>query len=142
MKAGQSGSLIMGGGTSATSLARSIVVRSSMDEPPPPPPGAGTATGLPLHTALLHNYPNPFNPATTISFVLPEPAKVTLKVFNILGEEVATLAASTAFPRGRSGLVFDGSAVPSGVYVFRMATYGMADGRQEFTASDRMILLK
>jgi len=67
---------------------------------------------------LYQNYPNPFNPTTFITFDLPKTSKVSLKVFNILGEEVATLL-SASLPSGSYKYVWDASHLASGVYLYR-----------------------
>ncbi len=69
---------------------------------------------------LLQNYPNPFNPTTTISYELSANSFVTLKVYDILGREVATLVNETQSP-GEYSVKFDGSRFASGVYFYRMS---------------------
>lgn len=89
--------------------------------------------------ALLPNHPNPFNPTTTIRFVIPDPSRVRLRIFNTLGQIVRTWLRDVGTPGlhevvwdGRSG---DGSAAASGVYVCRLEA-----GKR--TASRKMLLLK
>ena len=83
--------------------------------------GDPVATGrVPRTMALRQNYPNPFNPCTEIRFAIPRAAFVTLKVFNVLGEEVALLA-SGGHPAGEFTITWDASGLPSGVYVYRLA---------------------
>jgi hypothetical protein len=78
------------------------------------------STGVvPVDYALLQNYPNPFNPTTRIEFALPAAGFVTLKVYNVLGEEVATLATGN-FVAGLHRVTWDGSEAPSGVYFCRL----------------------
>jgi hypothetical protein len=89
---------------------------------------------VPSSFALSQNYPNPFNPATTIRYELPERAYVTLKVFNPVGEEIATLVDGNQ-DAGYSSVVFDGSRYASGVYYCRL-TAG------EFVETKKMILVK
>ena len=84
--------------------------------------------------SLSQNYPNPFNPSTTIAFDLPKSTKVTLKVFNILGEEVATLVSDRP-SAGSYSYEWDASSLASGVYIYRL----QADG---FVQTRKMILMK
>jgi hypothetical protein len=68
---------------------------------------------------LYQNYPNPFNPSTTIEFDLPKSGEVSLKVFNILGEEVATLV-SERLSTGSYSYEWDASNLASGIYLYRL----------------------
>ena len=77
------------------------------------------APDVPKVYALHQNYPNPFNPATSIRFELPSESRVSLRVFNILGEEVATLIDGTR-AAGSYSVWFDGTNLPSGLYMCRM----------------------
>jgi hypothetical protein len=97
------------------------------DELPPPPPGDGLADGstgvpgtLPSRYALHQNYPNPFNPVTVIRFDLPEPAYVLLRVYNMLGGEVATLVDGDQ-GAGFREVEFGTAGLPSGVYWYRLS---------------------
>ena len=71
---------------------------------------------------LEQNYPNPFNPATTIAFDLPVPANVSLKIYNLLGQEIATLLNGQHFGPGTQSVQFDASSLPSGMYFYRLQT--------------------
>lgn len=88
----------------------------------------------PAEFALYQNYPNPFNPLTVIGFQLPYAQYVTLKVYNILGEEVAMLV-NEEKPAGVHEVKFDGSNLASGVYFYTIKS-------GEFLQSKKMILLK
>ena len=74
---------------------------------------------LPRSFSLTQNYPNPFNPSTTITYGLPAAAHVTLKVFDILGRDVATLVNENE-PPGQNSVRFDASRLSSGVYYYRI----------------------
>lgn len=80
------------------------------------------------------NYPNPFNPSTTIEFSLPKPEFVTLKIFNILGEEVGKLV-QDKLQAGNYTYQFDGSNLASGVYLYRIEA-------GKFQQVRKMILLR
>ena len=94
----------------------------------------GDGSLLPEAFELAQNYPNPFNPTTSIEFALPHNARVDLVVFNVLGQEVATIA-SGLMEAGIHTLEFDASGQPSGVYFYRL-TYPSG------TETRKMILLK
>ena len=74
---------------------------------------------FPTAYSLNQNYPNPFNPSTTIEFALPNGRYVSLKVFNVLGKEVATLV-SSELSAGRHKARLDASDLPSGTYFYRL----------------------
>jgi hypothetical protein len=89
---------------------------------------------LPLEYALEQNYPNPFNPSTTIKYSIAEDGLVKIAVFNMLGEEVATLV-NTQQKAGRYEVNFNANGLASGVYVYRIET-------ANFTASKKLMLMK
>ena len=107
--------------------------------------GVNDEPGIPETYQLSQNYPNPFNPSTTIRFGLPMQSAITLRVFDLLGREVLTLAEETR-PAGYHSIVWDGrdrngSMVASGVYFFRLEARP-ADAGAPFTALKKMMLLK
>jgi hypothetical protein len=69
--------------------------------------------------ALNQNYPNPFNPSTAISFTIPTASKVSLSVYNVLGQRVATLV-NRDLSAGAHAFTFDASALSSGMYFYRL----------------------
>jgi hypothetical protein len=77
--------------------------------------------GLPTNLELNQNYPNPFNPSTTISFTIPNSGDVSLKIFNALGEEVATLLDGYR-EAGVYAVNFNAVNLPSGMYIYQMKT--------------------
>jgi hypothetical protein len=80
--------------------------------------------GFPTEITLLQNYPNPFNPVTTISFYLPRPAQVSLKVFDQQGKEIARLINGIMTP-GLHETVFNAEGLPSSVYFARLEADGI-----------------
>ena len=76
---------------------------------------------IPSSFELRQNYPNPFNPTTTIRFSLPQRTYATLKVFDVLGREVATLVEEKLNP-GEHSVVFNAKGLASGVYCYRLQT--------------------
>jgi len=89
---------------------------------------------LPNTFALHQNYPNPFNAMTRIAFYLPKAQPVTLKVYDLLGREVATLVEGIR-AAGRHSVLFDGSRLASGIYFYRLEVGGFAEVK-------KMVLLK
>jgi hypothetical protein len=75
---------------------------------------------VPKVLALNQNYPNPFNPSTTINFTLAEDSHVSLRVFDMLGREVATLANSEMKAVEVHNVLFDASRLSSGLYFYRL----------------------
>ena len=83
------------------------------------PPASVEDDQRPVTLRLLQNYPNPFNPTTSISFQIPVAGLVSLKVFDVLGREVATLV-NVVKPAGEYVVPFDASNLSSGIYVYRL----------------------
>lgn len=98
------------------------------------PPVSVHQVYLPEEIQLLQNFPNPFNPRTVIRYQMEDSRWVTLKVYNLLGQEVAVLV-NEQLPAGYHSIVFDASAIPSGVYVYRL-------NAGSFTDTKKLIVLK
>ena len=96
--------------------------------------GKGFGGIVPTKYELFQNFPNPFNPQTEISFGLPEDSRVTLKIYNLLGEQVTQLV-NADYKKGIYSVVFDGANYASGVYFYRL-TAG------SFTDEKKMVLVK
>jgi hypothetical protein len=102
----------------------------------------GPSTNLPAHFSLSQNYPNPFNPTTTISFALSSRSFVSLKVFDALGREVATLI-SQELSAGNYGQQWNAEGLPSGVYFYRMSAQTLSGGQAgSFIETKKLILMK
>lgn len=89
---------------------------------------------LPESFSLGQNYPNPFNPSTTIEFSLPRSSYTTLKIFNLLGEEVAILV-SQEILAGTHKVAWDATNIPSGIYFYRLQA-------GKFTETKKLIMLR
>ena len=103
-------------------------------------PGRITSVDDPIHPAipneytLAQNYPNPFNPTTTIQFALPTGSQVVLKIYNLLGREVATLV-NEELQSGKYKVDFEANDLPSGVYFYQIRAGG-------FSKTKKLTLLK
>ncbi len=96
--------------------------------------GIENTNSLPKEYALLQNYPNPFNPTTLIKYDLPKAGLVTLKVYDLLGREVATLINRNQ-AAGKYSVQFNASKLASGVYIYRIES-------NNFSAVKKLMLLK
>ncbi|TAK59047.1 MAG: T9SS type A sorting domain-containing protein, partial [Bacteroidetes bacterium] len=101
----------------------------------------GSLDETPNDFALLQNYPNPFNPLTNVRFNIGDASVVTLKVYDMLGREIATLVEQQQLDEGEYDIPFDGSSLSSGVYFYRI-TATPIDGEAGFSEVRRMVLLK
>ena len=100
----------------------------------------------PLQFELSQNYPNPFNPTTTIRYILPTASRVTLKIYNVLGQEVSTLV-NDLQPAGQKTAVWNGSGnagnpVASGVYFYRIVATGAQDRNRSAALVKKMLLVR
>jgi hypothetical protein len=107
----------------------------------------GENAEVPKQAQLYQNYPNPFNPTTNIQFDLPQSMTVTLKVYNVLGQEVATLLNHEQMSEGTQEVRFDGSRYASGVYFYEMMAVPAADETgavtgQSYINIKKMLLVK
>ena len=96
--------------------------------------------GIPKNFSLDQNYPNPFNPSTTIRFALPTNAKVSIKLYNTLGQEVVNILNNEQLNAGVHQTVFNASNFSSGVYFYRLEAKG--DNGSTFAKTMRMVLIK
>jgi hypothetical protein len=101
---------------------------------------------VPNDFELAQNTPNPFNPVTNIRVSLVEEAKVTLKVYNLLGEEMNTLVLNRSLGKGNHRFIWagkddNGNQLPSGVYLYRMEVNSL-QGQRLYQSTKKMILMK
>jgi len=90
--------------------------------------------GMPIAFSLQQNYPNPFNPVTTIKYQIPELSFVTIKVYDVLGNEIATFVKEEK-PAGNYEVEFDASKLSSGFYFYRLQA-------GSFVETKKMVLMK
>lgn len=96
---------------------------------------------LPQSFALIGNYPNPFNPSTTIRYTMPQAGFVTLKVFDVLGRGIATLDFGEQ-NAGERQIDFRATNLTSGVYLYRLEMRGAQSGTHFATPFAKMVLIK
>lgn len=94
---------------------------------------------VPNSFVLNQNHPNPFNPSTTISFSLPVEAKINIKLFNMLGQEVAQIA-DNDFDAGSHSIVFNANNLSSGTYIYTLEAKG--GNGANFKSTKKLLLLK
>ena len=109
----------------------------------------GPATGVvdnggnkPFEFRLNQNYPNPFNPSTDISFSVPGNGRATLKVYNVMGQDVATLFNQTVAGGNNYHATFNGAGMASGVYFSRLQFIPSGPGSRIMQSISKMILTK
>ncbi len=99
---------------------------------------------VPTSFGLQQNYPNPFNPSTVINYSLPNNGLVTLKIYDLLGREVATLIQNETMEAGNHEINFNATSLTSGVYFYRINVESVDENgiNKSFTDVKRMLLLK
>jgi len=99
-------------------------------------------TIAPIGFKLSQNYPNPFNAKTIIEYEVPENSIVDIRIYDILGREVKTLVNNEQKVRWKYQVVFDGTALASGVYFYRIKADPSSGSGQAFIETKKMILMK
>ena len=128
--------LMQGGCSGGTNVGESRLLGSGEET-------AGGPVAMPTAYELHANYPNPFNPSTVINYDLPEASMVRLSIYNILGQEVATLVNGVVEGGYRSVTwnADEKGGVPSGIYIYRMQATSLTTGK-EFVKVNKMVLMK
>ncbi|MFI5237757.1 MAG: T9SS type A sorting domain-containing protein, partial [Ignavibacteriales bacterium] len=102
----------------------------------------GTPPSIPLDYILYQNFPNPFNPTTTIRFTIPDRSTITLKVYDVLGNEISTLVNEDK-NRGIYNVTFNGTNLASGVYFYQLrAVNPSTKSDQSFIQTKKMMFVK
>ena len=156
VKVNTNGKLILISGSTLGSKNH-IVIQSTDELPPLPPDGKLAAISeIPLRFSLSPNYPNPFNPTTIINYQLPYATYVTLKVYNLLAQEVSTLVDGMQ-TAGYKSVEWDAGGLSSGVYYYRIQVYdsdestdgstdhrfaGKTRGAGSFVETKKLLLMK
>jgi len=109
--------------------------------PANPPVGVNDDIQIPLSIQLFENYPNPFNPATTIKYSVNVNADVTLSVYNILGQTVSEIKQVNVTP-GYHEFIFDGTGLSSGVYLYQLKVKNQNTSQVINTKVNKMVLIK
>ncbi len=101
---------------------------------------------LPKEFALEQNYPNPFNPTTSIRYALPVDAHVSVKIFNVLGQQVKTIVDAEQNAGEKTilwnGALENGVTAPSGIYFYRLDAASLIDPGKTFSQMRKMMLVK
>gem|GEM_PF-3238285 len=151
VKADRAGVLIL---SSSLQTAGNLIRITPHSDVPPAPPEEGTTVprSVPREFSLEQNYPNPFNPSTEISFVLPRTSVVMLRVYNMLGQEVAVLLNHEVLQEGLHRVLFSAAGQPaggrdipslsSGVYIYHIDVNELTAAGTSYRDTRKMILLK
>lgn len=142
VKVAQEGQLILSSiATIAPTSMNNIKIIPTTELPPAPPLRGNTDEQLSTEFLLGQNYPNPFNPKTVISYQLKVKSDVSLKVYNMLGKEVATIVDGEQ-EAGYKSVEWDALDVPSGVYFYRLEATSVSDANRSFRDVKKLLLLR
>jgi hypothetical protein len=97
---------------------------------------------IPVAARIYQNFPNPFNPTTTISFRLRAPSVVSLKIYGLLGQEVATVLDREEMDEGYQTVEFSGSGFASGVYFYHVDVQSIEEEPAVIRETKKMLLIK
>ena len=140
VKVNQAGKLILSSATQSLSKARIKIVPTS-EMPPSPPSDITGQMELPKEYRLEQNYPNPLNPSTTLKYSLPVDSRVTLKIYNTLGQIVRVLSDDVQ-SAGYKSVMWTATDLASAVYFYRLEATSVSDPNKTFRQVKKMLLLK
>ncbi len=139
VKVSQEGQLILSSEANTQTSRTKIIIVPTSDLPPSSPKFA-TSNLKPETFNLCQNYPNPFNPSTMFGYQLPVSGKIIMKVFNVIGEEVATLVNETK-EAGQYTISWNAEGKPSGIYFCRYYVIGEF-GKELYTETRKILLMR
>lgn len=131
---GSTGSGLQGRGTAPTAILYYAVHKNIVNLDPRPVSVTDRPNGVPASYALAQNFPNPFNPSTSISFSLPASVNVKLEVYNMIGQKVATLVEGK-LASGDHTVNWNAQDVPSGIYFYKLEA-------ADFSQTRKLVLMK
>jgi hypothetical protein len=134
VKTDRDGQLILNSGTKAFALNRIRIMDHGETPPPPPESREVSSSRKPTTYMLEQNYPNPFNPSTNFQFSIVNSQLTILKVYDVLGREVATLVNEVKQP-GFYTVKWDASGIPTGMYFYRLQT-------KDYVETKKLILIR
>ncbi|MDI6766517.1 MAG: T9SS type A sorting domain-containing protein, partial [Bacteroidota bacterium] len=143
IKTNQVGKLILKAAGSQKLSKANIIIKPDSDLPPPPPQSDDKKQeiAIPKDFALYQNYPNPFNPTTTIKYQLPLESRVTLKVYNLLGQVVVILADEVQ-SAGYKSLEWNANSLSSCLYIYRLDAVSVANPDRSFSQVMKLVLIR
>ena len=139
VKVAEAGKLVLASGGMTIPTNRIRILATS--ELPPASPEESSRSDLPKEFALQQNYPNPFNPSTSIKYQLPLDSRVSVKIYNVLGQIVDFLIDDLE-PAGYKSIQWNATNLASGVYFYRLAATSLSDPSKSFVRVKKMLLLK
>ncbi len=127
--------------TDSTVASARIRIGLAENEPPPPPVEQQTALVHPTEFSLNQNYPNPFNPSTVIRYSLPVRSTVQLRIYSMIGEQLATLVDGIQ-EAGTWSQLYTAQGLSSGVYFYRLTALSCEEPHRSYTEVQKMVFVK
>jgi DNA-binding beta-propeller fold protein YncE len=141
VKVGQSGRLMFSASTIVSEAGRIRIIPVEELPPFPPNQAASNPSSVPQNYALEQAYPNPFNPTTSINYQLPYESRVSLKIYDMLGQLIATLTDGVR-NAGYESVQWTPNNLASGIYFYRLEAASVANPGTTFSQVRKMLLMK